>query len=88
MTEYGLGILHPGCCIAILADGVDPKAPRDDDDLWYGVYLETGADEDRRLYMKIAWFYNQDHAMEKFGARKDRRFRDTYVYALYFVFTA
>ncbi|KAG8939058.1 hypothetical protein FRC04_007043, partial [Tulasnella sp. 424] len=76
LTEYGLGILHPGCCIAILPEDGNPESDLGDDDLWYGVYLKTGADEDDNLYMKIVWFYTPDQAVSQLSSRKDRKLRE------------
>lgn len=70
VEKVGLGILRPGTCIRILPEGTDLAEALGDDDFWYGVYLATAANEDGSIYVKIAWFYTQDHALSALGEHR------------------
>lgn len=77
VTKRGLGVLSPGCCVAILPEGVAPDASVNLDELWFGVYLEGGVDDKRKTFIKIAWFYTQDHLEEVLIHPEDQRLLNT-----------
>lgn len=73
-------MLKPGQCIAVRPRHAPDRPPRRWHDLWFAVFLNARATEGGTVYLKVAWFYTENQALDYFEGRTFKSMQDEYVF--------